>query len=328
MSHQSTHKLLGDRASELLVERALDGLGAAERGELHVLLNRAGVADDISFDLAAASLELSSIGSDELVELPTEVKIRLHALGEAWSLEARDRASKLVRFGTVDFGSAPPFALAGVIGHEGQPAMGLRVVGAATDGLITSPETRLEREFKPVSPNVRGDQPIQSTTDRRWWAGALPWAIAACAVFAALLSIWGGTSANGELGGPRDAIRAVASAADAFTVEWADWDKPEVAGVLGSVTWSESMQRGVMKFTNLPANDPSQAQYQLWIIDDRGLGQRVNGAIFNGATGTYEVVIQPSIAVRNAAMFAVTIEQPGGTWVSDMTRRVVVAKKV
>lgn len=113
---------------------------------------------------------------------------------------------------------------------------------------------------------------------------------------------------------------------DLVQADWADWDDPEITGATGTVYWSESQQTGFMEFANLTPNDPTQEQYQLWIIDERGLETRVSGAIFNSDTaGTTIVEIEPSIAIRNAALFAITIEQPGGVWVSDMKRRVVIA---
>jgi len=108
---------------------------------------------------------------------------------------------------------------------------------------------------------------------------------------------------------------------------WGDWDNPEIAGVKGEVVWNESEQRGFMTFTGLPAANPSKEVYQLWIIDERGMEQRISGAIFD-ARGTGEVVIpiSPRIKTKNAAAFAITIEEPGGTWVSNMKRRVVIAQ--
>jgi len=158
---------------------------------------------------------------------------------------------------------------------------------------------------------------------RRAW---LPWAIAACATIAAV-AVWLPQAGNGVGGGGGGGGGTGLAAVDSFSAGWGEWDNPEIRGVGGEVTWSESSQRGVMSFVNLPANDPTKAQYQLWIIDERGMGQRINGAIFDAKGGACEVQIRPSIAVKNAAAFAVTIEQPGGTWVSDMTRRVVIAKK-
>ncbi len=41
----------------------------------------------------------------------------------------------------------------------------------------------------------------------------------------------------------------------------------EYEGIEGSVVWSDQRQEGYMTLTNLPENDPSKKQYQLWIVD-------------------------------------------------------------
>ena len=129
----------------------------------------------------------------------------------------------------------------------------------------------------------------------------------------------------------------LAEAPDAITLEWGDWSlqgaAPEIQGVRGDVVWSESAQEGYLRFVGLPENDPTDEQYQLWIIDQRGLadesGQsaRISGAIFNATGDEVIVPIDPAIPVQGAAAFAVTIEEPGGVWASDMSRRVVIAAK-
>lgn len=123
----------------------------------------------------------------------------------------------------------------------------------------------------------------------------------------------------------------------AEVLPWGDWDNPEISGIEGDVVWDEATETGYMRFANLPELD--NAVYQLWIVDDRGLfapdGQsaRISGGVFTAATGErlengdLIVPIEAAIDVQNAGLFAVTIEEPGGTWASDMTRRVVVAAK-
>ena len=119
--------------------------------------------------------------------------------------------------------------------------------------------------------------------------------------------------------------------ADLKRAAWGDFNSlsdgaaPEIAGVQGEVVWSEAEQKGYMRLTGLKPNDPQREQYQLWIVDERGLNQRVSGAIFDATSGDVIVPIEPRIKIKNAAIFAVTIEAPGGTWVSDMTRRVCLA---
>lgn len=157
----------------------------------------------------------------------------------------------------------------------------------------------------------------------------LPWLLAAACL--ALAAIGWLVPGGAKITSREDLIQRVAASPDALQLPWATWEDAAtpaaVTGVSGEVVWSESLQSGYMRFSGLPANDPEAEQYQLWIIDERGMEQRISGALFDATSGTLTVPITPGIAVRNAAAFAVTIEQPGGAWVSDMKRRVVIAAK-
>ena len=110
--------------------------------------------------------------------------------------------------------------------------------------------------------------------------------------------------------------------------QWQDifadiWPSPEIPGIRGDVVWSPERQTGYLRLVGMPANNPSVEQYQLWVVDaDRGLSQRIDGGVFD-VTDTGEVIvpINARIPVGSAMAFAITIEQPGGVVVSDMTRR-------
>lgn len=129
-----------------------------------------------------------------------------------------------------------------------------------------------------------------------------------------------------DLGAQRNALLASPGAVKGEWIDWAlEGEPPEIAGVKGDVVFDPATQSGFMRFVGLPSNGPDE-QYQLWIIDERGLGQRVSGAIFDARGGGELIVpIAPRITVGRPALFAVTIERAGGTWVSDMKRRVVAA---
>lgn len=154
------------------------------------------------------------------------------------------------------------------------------------------------------------------------WSGWV--AAAACLLIAAaVMSRRAGPSA---IDPERARAEFLQTASDVRTAAWGDWDDPEQKGVLGEVAWSESSQRGYMTFRGLAANDPGEEQYQLWIIDERGLEQRISGGVFDAdADGEVVVEIEPAVEIHGAAAFAVTVERPGGVWVSDMSRRVVIA---
>lgn len=98
----------------------------------------------------------------------------------------------------------------------------------------------------------------------------------------------------------------------------------EVVGGLGDVVWSAARQQGFMRFRGLAANDPSKAQYQLWIFDaERPGAYPVDGGVFDlpqTAAGDVLVRIDPRLPISRATAFAITVEQPGGVVVSSRER--------
>lgn len=118
---------------------------------------------------------------------------------------------------------------------------------------------------------------------------------------------------------------------DTVRVAWQPFDLPDAPAeqretVRGDVVWNDELQMGYLRFEGLRPNDPATEQYQVWVIDERGMEQKVSGGVFNAtAEGEVIVPIEPGIDVGRVAVFAVTVENPGGTWVPDLKRRVVVA---
>tara|TARA_R110000782_G_scaffold259836_7_gene350640 strand:+ start:8736 stop:9587 length:852 start_codon:yes stop_codon:yes gene_type:complete len=106
---------------------------------------------------------------------------------------------------------------------------------------------------------------------------------------------------------------------------------PADRGLSGEVVWDPTTNKGFMVFEGLASNDPTTLQYQLWIFDaDRPTGQLpqygdgilsqrpVDGGVFDVlADGRVIVPIDPKLPVGRAAIFAVTVEPPGGVVVSD-----------
>jgi hypothetical protein len=96
----------------------------------------------------------------------------------------------------------------------------------------------------------------------------------------------------------------------------------------GTVIWSDEAQEGYMSLTDLPVNDPSANQYQLWIVDPKRDEEPVNGGVFDIAVtdGTAVIPIRNPLAVTNPQAFVITLEQPGGVVVSDQDVVVALAK--
>lgn len=152
------------------------------------------------------------------------------------------------------------------------------------------------------------------------WSG---WIAAAAALALAAVAWW----PHADLTTQREVMKAKhpPMAWQPFMLENAG---PAVQGVQGDVVWDEAGQKGFMRFVNLPVNDPKKNQYQVWLVDSRGMSFRISGGVFNStSTGEIIVPITPAVATRGVGAVAVTIEPPGGVIVSDMTQRVVLAAK-
>jgi len=126
-----------------------------------------------------------------------------------------------------------------------------------------------------------------------------------------------------------DADRAALIArSDSLLVPWAVTDDEGGQGARGDVVWSDVEQAGYMRFDGLRANDPSREQYQLWIFDaERPDAHPVDGGVFD-VEGEGEVIVRidPKLGVSRAALFAVTLEVPGGVVVSSRERLLLTAE--
>lgn len=87
----------------------------------------------------------------------------------------------------------------------------------------------------------------------------------------------------------------------------------------GDIVWSNKSQKGFIKISGMPINDPLQKQYQIWIIDPIKYKQPVDGGVFNIKIVGKDIIIpiNPKLPISNAKGFAITIEQPGGVVVSS-----------
>ena len=106
-------------------------------------------------------------------------------------------------------------------------------------------------------------------------------------------------------------------APDLVQSEWQAGKHPFDTDVQGEVIWSSDKQEGYMRFVGMPVNDPSQEQYQLWIIDPARDDEPIDGGVFD-VTDDGEVIvpIRAKLGVLAPQAFAITIEKPGGVVVS------------
>jgi len=121
----------------------------------------------------------------------------------------------------------------------------------------------------------------------------------------------------------------IASSRAIVQESWTATEDAAAGGLAGDVVWDPATQTGYMRFTGLAANDVATEQYQLWIFDGtRDDRYPVDGGVFDIPAGAVEVVvpIHARLPVRKAALFAVTVEPPGGVVVSSRERIVALAQ--
>lgn len=111
----------------------------------------------------------------------------------------------------------------------------------------------------------------------------------------------------------------LASGEGTIVVPWAAPEDPEFAEVTGDVVWNDEKQEGYLLLSGMPANDPTRAQYQLWLVDPERDSNPVDGGVFDVAAGKSVVIvpIDAKLRVSKPAVFAITLEKPGGVVVSE-----------
>jgi hypothetical protein len=272
-----------ERMFELLCDRALVGLDAAEEHELRALLAMYRGPDPAILDATAAAIALSQM-----------------QVGQAM----------------------PPHVAARALANAGLPVPHHPPVGAAP------PPRRPEAQVVPLPA-------------RRSRGGWVPWLVAAACLAVAVVAWW--PRPRPELlqarieappvptvnVGTVEARQALLrEAPDAVTVPWTATPDAAAKAASGDVVWSNAQQKGYMRFQGLQANDPTQAQYQLWIFDEaQDKRFPVDGGVFDvdPATGDVVVAIDPKLKVQKPTLFAVTVERPGGVVVSKRERIVLTA---
>jgi Anti-sigma-K factor rskA len=150
----------------------------------------------------------------------------------------------------------------------------------------------------------------------------LPWCAAAACLILAVAGWWRALSPSGspDLAQDRQALLAEPSVVK-VPLEKTDPN----SSALGDIAWSDTAQRGFMRLSGLPMNDPRREQYQLWIFDkNQDPRYPIDGGVFDVAgDGEVIVPIRAAIRVTGCTMFAITVERPGGVVVSSRERIVL-----
>ena len=122
-------------------------------------------------------------------------------------------------------------------------------------------------------------------------------------------------------------ITRVAAAPDTVRIQLApQGDLAANVSQPSELLWNQDLQEGVLRLESVPANDPTLAQYQLWIFDATREQYAVDGGVFDVSAqtetdeqGRVLVYFRPKLNVGDPAAFAVTRERPGGVVVTDQS---------
>ena len=204
----------------------------------------------------------------------------------------------------------------------------LALTPTSTDPLPTDLRERVMADADAMMA-PQGTPPIQPQVHRLGVRESFAWFAATAAALLALL---------GWLGRPGDVsplVRAtpaemrrdlMAGKTNYLQVSWNDGKHPFATPVTGDVVWSTPRQEGYMLFNGLPVNNPSQQQYQLWIIDPERDEEPIDGGVFDvTSSGTVVVPINPKLGVVDPKAFAITVEKPGGVVVSTQENLPLIA---
>jgi hypothetical protein len=268
---------------------------------------RALALDELSFGLSAAERDelRARITAHELEELELAIaELHVAALGEL---------------------EAPPAEVQQRVFAAARARMEARASGA---GGAARPASAPALRAAPAASATRADQGAASPPTRirsaRGWRPVL--ALAALVLAVLFVERWRAR----PLDPAQRRERLIARASDLVRASWARSDDPLALQLEGELVWSPSLQEGYMSFRGLPANDPRLHQYQLWIFDATRAdweAKPVDGGVFDAAAGDVSIVpIDAKLEVRSAALFALTLEAPGGVVVSTREQLLATAK--
>lgn len=122
------------------------------------------------------------------------------------------------------------------------------------------------------------------------------------------------SSAFATLAQQRDEL--LASSEGVLHVQLSETADPTAPNVSGDIVWSHAQQRGFLRLTGLPSNDPTQSQYQIWLVETSPMRtETVNGGVFDVAQQSQELIvpIQAEHFVRRPNIFVISVEPPGGS---------------
>lgn len=194
---------------------------------------------------------------------------------------------------------------------------------------------------KPVS-SATVENNVAFETKRPFWQW-LGWAVAATACVALAINLWANRSQPQpevakntptvqtplpKLSAAQEREQFLAKTSDIVQTNLTEANPKAPKNVSGDIVWSNSEQKGYMRFRGLPVNDPNKETYQLWIVDEtQDPKTPISGGVFDvNENGEVIIPINAEIKVKKPKAFAVTKEKPGGVVVSQQKEVMAIAK--
>jgi anti-sigma-K factor RskA len=288
MSEENKEKML-----ELLSDNAIFGLTEAELAELARFEKDFPELNDDSLELAAASIGMLNLDTSE--PMPAHLRTKIAADAEKYFASQKDVSA-------VSETPAEKEELQKTFAFEPKRSiwqwLGWAVAAAACVVLAVNVYTT-RRELSEIANNT--EQRIKELEKQ------IP-------------------PATPKLTPTEERRQLLASSKDIVQSTWGDFDPKNPKNVRGDVVWSNSAQKGFVRLSNLPVNDKTKEQYQVWIFDENQK-QPIDGGVFDAnEAGEIIIPINAKLKVQKPIMFGVTAEKPGGVPVSDLKNVMAVAK--
>lgn len=204
----------------------------------------------------------------------------------------------------------------------------IRVAAELTDAADTRDASRVvSMPRAQATAGATGGTSTAATPRRR--RNIAPWLAVAASLVIAVAGWWPQlapqTSTTTDPAAARDAF--IASADQLMRVPLSGTDDPAASNASGELVWDPETQRGFVTVRNLAKNQPTEAQYQLWIFDSQRDTHPVDAGVFNVDDADQTVIdFTAKLPVGKPKLFAITVEQPGGVVVSDQGRIAMVGQ--
>lgn len=331
---------MNERLLDLLADEALVGLDPEANAELAQMRGPEVDAFAQELERAAAAIAIAAVADQPLAALPSRLTAKLEAaagIGASLLPVPTTKASP----GVMPRDGRPPAAMTATVQMPERPDWPVGPSG-------TEPVRRMMVAPAPLPMPLPADPRVVPLAPRRasrlavasgWLAAAACLALAVGAYYlrprekvvtvTVPVVVPPEPSAKPAEPTPAQQRESLLAKAGTAKMEWSRTKDPASKAASGDVVWNAAEQRGFMRFKGLTKNDRDAFVYQLWIFDkNRDAKYPVDGGVFDvdDETGDVVVPIQARLPVSEAALFAVTVEKPGGVVVSKRERIVVTAK--